>query len=389
MRLWTCVLLCALVAHGEEPRVSPGADHFYNLEFDQAAAAFRQDTQAHPDDAGAWNRLAQSVLYRQMFRVGALESEMVSRTNPFLRRPTVTPSAEDQRTFEEAIGKVMSITQARLARQPDDTAALYALGVAHALRANYNFLVRKAWLDSLRDATAARRLHARILELDPNAVDARLLPGIHDYLVGSLPLSYRMFGFLAGLRGDRQGGLRALEQVAQQGRTNRDDARMFLAALYRRERRPQEAIPLLQSVSATYPRNYLLKLELVQVYADAGQKEPALAILQDLETAKKAEVPGVQTPPLEKIHFYRGNLLFWYNDLTEALADLRRATAGAHNLDLNTAIMAALREGQTCDLLGRRQEAQAAYRHAISLAPQSDVAKEAQRYLSSPYIRAK
>ena len=45
--------------------------------------------------------------------------------------------------------------------------ALYTLGVAYGLRANYNFLVRKAWMDSLRDATTARKLHNRVTELIP------------------------------------------------------------------------------------------------------------------------------------------------------------------------------------------------------------------------------
>ena len=33
---------------------------------------------------------------------------------------------------------------------------------------------------------------------------------MHDYLVGSLPFTYRMVGFLAGFHGDRESGIRTL-----------------------------------------------------------------------------------------------------------------------------------------------------------------------------------
>ena len=39
--------------------------------------------------------------------------------------------------------------------------------------------------------TAARKLHNRISALEPNNVDARLVQGLHDYIVGSLPWHWR------------------------------------------------------------------------------------------------------------------------------------------------------------------------------------------------------
>ena len=47
-----------------------------------------------------------------------------------------------------------------------------------------------------------------------------------------------------------------------------------------------------------------------------------------------------------------------------------------------------MRLGQLYDMKGRRNEAVSAYKQAIAVAPQSDVAKESKQYLSSPYKRA-
>ena len=76
------------------------------------------------------------------------------------------PSSEVARRFDDCIAASMRISEARIETDPNDRAALYALGVAHGLRANYNYLVRKAWMDALEDATDARKLHNQVFELD-------------------------------------------------------------------------------------------------------------------------------------------------------------------------------------------------------------------------------
>ncbi len=374
-------------AQVEDPLIARSFDHFYNLEYDEAIAGFTRAAAEKPDDANLRNHLAQAVLYRAMFRGGALESELVTGSNPFLRRPKMNPTPEEERLFEEAIRKSMEISQARLAQNPKDVQALYSLGVAYGLRANYNFLVRKAWRDSLRDATQARRQHNKVTELDRSMVDARLVQALHDYVVGSLPLTWKLLGFLIGFHGDREAGIRGLQLVARDGRLNKYDAAILLAAVLRRERRPKEALPLLEDLTRRFPRNYLLRLEQVQMFSDLGDKQGALNVLAEVERLKKAGAPGYARLPIEKVYYSRGNLLFWYNDLDGAAEELKKVAAKTDQLDLNTAMMAWFRLGQTYDLKKRRGEAVTAYRRAADLAPQSEVAKEARRYLESPYRR--
>jgi tetratricopeptide (TPR) repeat protein len=383
----TLAFVVLLLAGFPDPLIQKGFDHFYNLEYDEAIAAFRQYIAKHPDEPRGYNHLAQAILYREMYRTGALETELVSGNNPFLRRPKMNPSPEDQKEFDDAIRRSMELSQARLKENPRDTQALYTLGVAHGLRANYNFLVRKAWMDALRDATQARKLHNRVTELDPNFTDARLVQGVHEYVVGSLPWHWRTLGFLMGFRGNKQQGIRILQEVAERGEVNKLDAKVLLCAIYRRERKPELAIPLIQELMAAYPRNYLLYFELAQMYSDAGDKDKALETLARLEHLRNSGAPGFARVPMEKIYFARGNIQFWYRDLDQALENIRKAAARADHLDLNTGVLALMRLGQIYDLKGRRQEAIQAYRRAIAYAPESDAAKESRRYLTTPYRR--
>ncbi len=279
----------------------------------------------------------------------------------------------------------MRLAEARLKRNPRDTGALYSLGISYGLRANWNFLVRKAWRDALRDATNARKAHARVTEIDPNFLDARMVQGVYEYMVGCLPLHLRLLGFLVGFHGDKEHGIRTIEQVAQNGVINRIEAQVLLCAVYRRERKPDRAIPLLVGLIKRFPRNFLLRMELAQMYSDTGQKRLALDALERLRVLKRSGAPGLAHLPTPKICFAEGNIQFWYGDLEPALGNLKQAAAAAGELDLNTGVLAWMRVGQIHDLRGERPLALQAYRRALEFAPDSDAARESRHYLEAPY----
>jgi tetratricopeptide (TPR) repeat protein len=372
---------------GAQAVVDAAYDHFYNLEFDQAIAGFEHAITLAPKDPEMHNHLAESIVFQEMSRNGALESEMVSGTDSFLRRPRLNPSAATEQRFLGEVGAAIRLAEARINSNPNDTAALYALGIAHGLRSNWYWVVRKSWRDSLRDASAARRLHNRVSELDPSNVDARLVQGLYDYIVGSLSFTFRTLVFLVGIHGDRERGIRTVQDVAAHGSSNRVEAQIFLAALYRRENHTRKAVPVVLSLIQQFPRNFLLRLELSQMYSMAGDKDHALAAVRELAALKTRRVPGLDRVSWEKIWFQEGIVEFWYHDLGHALENMQRVTAAGEAVDLNTGVAARLRLGQIYDLTGHRSEAIAAYRSAIEYAPTAVEAQQSRKYLLAPYRR--
>jgi tetratricopeptide (TPR) repeat protein len=383
------VLLCTLPLAAQNGLVDRGYQHFYNLEYDEAIADFEQAVREHPDLPDLHNHVAEALVFREMYRDGALESELVSGNNSFLRRPKMNPTPAVREQFLAEVQKAMDLAQARTAKNPRDAAALYALGIAYGLRSNYFFLVEKAWKKSLDDATSARKMHNKVSEIEPNNVDARLVQGLHDYLVGSLPLGWRMLGFLVGFHGDKAKGIRTIQYVAAHGSADRVEAEIFLCALYRRERNPRAAIPLLDDLLARFPRNFLLRFEQAEMYGAIGDKQKALGAMEKVTELKNSNAPGYARVPWEKIWYEMGNIEFWYNDFPQALADLKKVTSSTAEVDLNTGALAWLRTGQIYDMTQQRKLAVEAYRKAIAFAPQADAARESRWYLSSPYRREK
>ena len=379
----------ALPLAAQDSPVKQGYDHFYNLEYEQAIADFEKAVAQNPDDPELHNHLAQALVFKEMYRNGALESELVSGSNSFLRRPKLNPSPETEKRFLDEVARAMSLADARLKKNANDTAAMYALGIAYGLRSNYYWVVKKSWRDSLRDATAARRLHNRISQLEPKNVDARLVEGLHDYILGSLPWTYRMFGFLVGIHGDKEEGIRIVQDVAKNGDQNKVDAEIFLCALYRRENQAARAVPLVQDLIRRFPRNYLLRLELSQMYSMANDKAHALQAVEEVAALKKNHAPGYDRIPWEKIYFQEGTIQFWYRDLDDALENLKKVAgaSASDDVDLNSGAFAWLRMGQIYDMTHRRSQALDAYRKAIAYAPDAEASQECKKYLSTPYRR--
>ena len=381
------VLAAAAPLLAQRNLADEGFNHFYNLEYDEAIATFEKAIAQNPAIPDLHNHLAQTLIFREMYRDGALESELVSGNNSFLRRPKLNPSPEVEKRILDEIAKAMEICDARLKTSPNDTAAMYAQGISYGLRSNYFWVVKKAWHDSLKDATAARKLHNRISALEPNNVDARLVQGLHDYIVGSLPWHWKTLGFLIGIHGDKEKGIQTVKEVARNGKLNHVDAEIFLCVLYRRENQPKEAVPLVKDLIRRYPRNFLLRLELAQMYSMGGDGKSGLETLEEVARLKQDHAPGFDRLPWEKVYFHQGSIQFWYNDLDHSLENLKKVTAHADEVDLNTGVMAYLRTGQIYDMQHRRAEALEAYKKAIAYAPQADAAGEARKYLSVRYRR--
>lgn len=387
-----CSATCWAAGGHDQPPVAERADnagfnYFYNNQYDDAIAFFDKQTKAHPNDANEFNHLAQSILYREMYLDGALESQLVTGNNPFLRRRKMEMTAQEKQRFDSCLDRSLQLSGAALEKNPQDTAALSAQGAAHALRANYLFLVEKAWLDALRETSAARKDYQEVLRINPNVVDARLVVGLDEYIVGCLPFYLRAIGSMGGFHGDKAGGIREIETVVQHGVHNHYDAEVLLAVIYRREHCPQKAIPLMEDLAEHFPQNNLFRFEQVQMLSDMGDKAGALKALAEIQRLHDSGASGYANLPPEKIRYVRGNLLFWYGDLDPALSDLEQVTQNADGLDLSTTVLAWLRLGQVYDLKGNHKEAIGAYRHAMEVAPKSEIAEEAKNYIGSPYRR--
>jgi tetratricopeptide (TPR) repeat protein len=280
------LLLLPLAAVAAIPPMPEGFQALNSLDYERALRIFEQETQQRPDDPEAWNHLAQALLHRALFQAGALDSAAFGPGSPFLNRPRVPMSGADQARFDEAIRRSLSLCEARLRANPLDGACLYASGVAHAHQAQMALLVKKSWREALREGGKSRHAHEALIKVSPDFADAFLIPGLHEYIAGSLPWYVKALAFLAGYRGDRAEGIRHMERAVSGGRKTAVEARVLLGVVLRREKQYARAAQLMSELAAAFPANHLYRSEEILLLAEAGQEQSARQRLAELESSR-------------------------------------------------------------------------------------------------------
>jgi hypothetical protein len=168
--------------------------------------------------------------------------------------------------------------------------ALYCRGVTRAQFALYTALVERAWFSALRNAVGARHDHERVLELDPNYVDAKA-GRRHSQLRDGQPALER-----EGRRGSgrserhKEKGLEYLHEVADSNGENSVDAKVVLALFLRREHRYDEARAFMHDLAGRYPRNYLFPLEEANLLRSSGHSGGRRRLSQGLAKRPGREV---------------------------------------------------------------------------------------------------
>src|SRR6266478_3620598 len=230
-----------------DPQNLTAFNHFYNLAYDQAVQEFEQVLARHPNDPFAVNHLLTATLFRELYRMGVLNTGEYAN-DTFISAPHRPADPKIKQQINDLVKRALQLEEKRLAPNPNDVEALYARGVTRAQFATYTALIERAWFSALRNAVGARRDHERVLELDPNNVDAKLIVGAHNYVVGSLPWGVKAASSVVGLGGSKEKGLEYLHQAASGNTETSIDAKILLVVFLRRERRFDEALRILRTL---------------------------------------------------------------------------------------------------------------------------------------------
>lgn len=308
LTLTLALLLTTALAAPPAPSVATAFDHFYNLDYDEAVAEFRQLLALDPQSPEAWNHLAQGLFYDSLFNAGMMGSDLLKSNQAIITSRRLKLSPERNAEILHAIDQAQALAETRLAKHPNDVEALYQLGVSYELRANHDLTVRHNWVVGLADANRSRELHQQVMQLNPKNVDARLIPGVHEYMIGTLPLIVVLAARAAGFNGDRDQGLRMIEDVAHNGRTAQVDARILLPVLYRREKRSGDGLPWMRDLIRAYPRNFLMRIEYSKLLLDSGDRSGAARELDQIDRLIDQKAPGYGPSRVEMIRQHEAEI---------------------------------------------------------------------------------
>ncbi len=370
-----------LTFHPNDANTRRGFEHFYNLEYDQAIQEFEAAVKVHPDDPFTVNHLISGLLFRELYRIGALDTELYAK-NGFLTSRQFPVDPKVQARLKELFERSLQLSEARLKKNPNDVDALYARGVTRGLRSTYIGLVEKAWFAALRNAVGARHDHERVLELDPKYSDAKMVVGIHNYVMGSISWPIKVAAAVAGLSGSKSKGIEYLYAAGAAGGETSVDARIALSLFLRREQRYPEALKLVGEMAADYPRNFLLTLEHANLLNAAGRGQEAIIAYRKLLADGKSGVFAESR--LELADYGLGEALRGQHDY-EGAATAYDAVLSFPRADPDLRQRATLAAGEMYDLLKQRQQAVQRYQAVVSADDSSEHATLARKHIKQPY----
>lgn len=269
-RLILIAILCASPVFASDltfglPPLDRGFQRMYSLDFDGAHNIFSQWQQSHPDDPMGPTADAAGLLFSEFHRLGVLESQFFELDKRFENRRKLDPDPAVRARFDSAIQKAEGVARARLAKNPKDEDALFALTLVNGLQADYAALIDKRNLASLHYTKEATAWGAQALAVDPHNYDAHIAGGISKYLVGTLSAPMRWLVRLGGVSGDKQEGVKELKLVADRGHYLAPFADILLAIAYVREHDKPRAREILASLRDQFPANPLFAEELAKL----------------------------------------------------------------------------------------------------------------------------
>jgi len=358
-------------------------DHFYNLDYAGAVERFERFHAAHPGDPQGTAMLLDAVLFQELYQLDLLDTTFYANDGFLTGRHATQEDPKMRDRILALADEAIHEADWRLSKNQNDVDALYARGWARALKCTYIAMVQRGYVSGFKLALGAKDDHARVLQLDPDYIDAKLVVGVYEYVVGALPLPFKLLIGFAGMTGSKSRGLEMLADDGNRGVVTSVEARTTMALFLRREARYKEAVQVVRTLKTEYPRDYLFSLEEANLRKDAGEGMAAVGAYREILTASAN--PGYfYSARMELTYFGLGDALRGQRHYGEAAQSYEQA-AWTKNVGAELKIRSLLSAGECHDLNGERQTAVRDYQAAIDAGPSTSRADTARQYLREAY----
>jgi tetratricopeptide (TPR) repeat protein len=357
--------------------------HFYAMDYDGAVARFEKIRSNHRGDPIATDYLLDAVLFRELNRLDLLDTTFYANDGFLTGKHTVTEDPAVRDLVKTLTDDAVNEAGAELKENPNNVNALFARGWARSLEATYLGMVERAFGAGLKQAMGARSDCDRALQLDPNYVDAKLVSGVYQYVVGALPFAFKLLIGIVGIHGSKIEGMALLSDDGERGVITQVEAKTAMMLFLRREGRYAQAIAIARSLEEAYPHDYLFRLEEANLEKDSGAGMKAVEAYERL--IDQAKQPGYyDSAHLELAYFGLGDSLRGQRKYADAVQAYR---SGAYQPTTSPELKrrCLLSAGESYDLMGDHVRARQQYQDVLNAGGDTVQGEQARKYMKTPY----
>jgi len=253
---------------GTEPQptgIEVAFARLYGYDFSGALAVLDEEARARPADPLVYSVRGATYLFTEFERQKILEIQFFEDDDKVTDRERVKPDPAVRARLFATTAEARKLAGARLKVDPSDQNALLAMGMAASVEGDYYGFIEKRYFKTYSLSKEGQRYARRLLALKPPLYDAYLTLGTVEYVVSNLNFFFRLFVRFDQIEGSKKKAIENLELVIKHGHYYKPFAKILLAALHLREKRPAEALVLLKEVGSEFPGNTLIQREIVRV----------------------------------------------------------------------------------------------------------------------------
>lgn len=366
-----------------DPLVRDAFEHFYNMDYEGSLARFYKVQAAHPSEPIATDYILYVTLFRELFRLDLLDTTFYANDGFLTGKHTVIEDPKARERIKSLADKAFNQASEELKKNPNDENALFARGWARSLEATYIAMVERSFTPALKLALGAKNDHEKVLQLDPNYVDAKMVTGIYSYVVGSLPFGFKVLIGIVGIHGSKSGGMAMLQDSATRGVITSVESRTSMSLFLRREAKYSQALAMTRTLVSQYPHDYLFCLEEANLSKDAGEGMKAVDLYRQL--VSNVRRPGYfASSHLELAYFGLGDSLRGQHLYQESI-DAYRQAALQPTTSPELKRRCLLASGEVYDLMDEHDQARQQYQDAIDAGANTAQADLARKYMASAY----
>ena len=366
-----------------DPVVKEALSRFYLLDFPGAIERLERFHAAHAGDPQATTLLLDAMVFQELYRLDLLDTTFYANDGFLTGRHAVQEDPKMRDRIFAMADEAVREADARVSRNSHDADALFARGWARSLKCTYIAMVERGFGAGFRLATKAKDDEMKVLQIDPDYADAKLVTGVYEYVVGALPLPFKFIIGFAGITGSKSKGMEMLHDAANRAVLTSVDARTVIALFLRREGKYKEAIEVVRSLRSQYPHDFLFSLEEANLRKDAGEGMKAVDAYREI-IADAAKPGYFASSRLQLAYFGLGDALRGQRHYAEAAQAYEQAASTAE-VGPELKIRCLVAAGQCRDQNGERAPAVKDYQAAIDAGPNTSRADAARKYLKSPY----
>lgn len=315
--LFVIVLSFLILAQNEDfdARVKEGIKQIYNIKFDDAEKTFRNLIADYPNHPAGRFFLAMIDWWKIL-----LDIDNETYDDIFFQK------------LEDVIFQCDQI----LKNDPENVDALFFKGGAIGFRGRLRS-VRNSWLKAADDGREALPIVERAAKLDPNNLDVLLGFGIYNYYAAVIPEEFPMIKPLMIFfpAGNKEEGLRQLQNTAFNGNYAKYEARYFLMTIYYRyEYNSVKAEEFAKMLVEDFPDNPSLQRWLGRIYVRQGKMNLADSLFKDVLRKADENFYGYNFPAsLREANYYVGYNYRLNNEPDSARIYLQRCVEISEQID--------------------------------------------------------